>query len=120
MHTVLVVDSDPLERNLIMRHLTGAGYDLLEAANSVEAVRIANLFEGQIHLIVVSDPFGIDIARQVAAIRSSIAVLLTCHDFDEQLSLSSELPAINFAVLRKPFPPFALTDKVRRILSRIG
>jgi DNA-binding response OmpR family regulator len=119
MDTVLVVDSDPLQRNLIMRHLIDAGYDVLEAANSVEAVRIANLFKGGIQLIVVPYPLGIDIARQVAAIRTSVPVLLTSCDSNEQISLSSELPAVNFAFLQKPFPSVVLIDKVRHVLSAI-
>jgi DNA-binding response OmpR family regulator len=72
MKTVLIVDADPVERNLLTRYLTEAGHDALEAANSVEAVRIANLFEGEIHLIVVANPGAFGIAEQIVAIRSDI------------------------------------------------
>jgi DNA-binding response OmpR family regulator len=117
MDTVIVVDSDPLERNLVMRHLTDAEFHLLEAANSVEALRIANLFEGEIHLMVVPNAPGIDIARQIVAVRPSIAVLLISGDPDEQPSARSQLPTTNLAFLQKPFHPVALRDKVRHVLT---
>jgi two-component system OmpR family response regulator len=118
MDTVVVADSDPLERNLVMRYLTDAGYSLLEASNSVEALRIANSFEGEIHLVVVFYPVGIDIARQLAAVCPSIGVLLVCRDSDEQISLRSDLP-INLAFLQKPFDPMVLIDKIEYVLNRM-
>ena len=41
METILVLCSDPIERHLVTRRLTAAGYNVLEAANSVEAARLA-------------------------------------------------------------------------------
>ena len=53
METVLVVDNDPLRRNLVVHNLTRAHYLVLEAASEMEARQIAIVFRGEIHLLIV-------------------------------------------------------------------
>ena len=117
MSTVLIVDADPVERNLVMRSLSDAGYDVLEAANSVEAVQIAKLIEGDIHLAVLANPEAIDTAGAITAVRTAVAVLVVA-DPEAEIPLTSLPGTVNLAVLRKPFSATVLLEKVRNLLGR--
>jgi DNA-binding response OmpR family regulator len=113
METILVVDGDPLERNLIVRYLSDADYLVLEAANGAEAVWIADYFQGDIHLMIVEYPIGTDIAEEIARFRPGIQILLTSEHPGGQ-------PApVNFGILQKPLWPCVLIPKVRNILDGI-
>ena len=116
METVLVVEPDPMERNLAIQYLSEAGYHVLEAANLTEAAQLASLFEGDLRLVVVPHPLAIDARRQIGDIRRPVAFLLTCYDPQEQ-ALATFPPAFPFAILQKPFSP-SLIEKVRNVLRK--
>ena len=119
METILIVDDDPLERNMLVRSLTEAKYAVLEASSASEAVRISSLFEGKIHVVVLTYPSGLHIARDIAAVRPNVAFLLTSASPLEQLASVSQSTTIKFEFLHKPFFPTVLTLKVREMLNTI-
>jgi DNA-binding NtrC family response regulator len=115
MSRVLIVDADPVERNLLMRTLSDAGYDVLEAANSLEAVRIAKANEGNIHVAVIANPEANDIAVAITAIRRTLAVLVVAEPKAE-IQFKSLAHTTKFALLRTPFSANVLLDKVRNLV----
>jgi len=58
-NTVLVVDDDAASRDLMERHLTGAGYRVVTAANGDEALRLARAEQPQVITLDVMMP-GMD------------------------------------------------------------
>ena len=117
MNTVLILEAEPLQRNLLTRYLTDAGLDTLEAANLVEAARLANHIEGHIHLTVIGNSDVVDFATQIAPSRKSISVLLTSHRGEDQTLLNSLPASVNCAFLQKPFFFTVLLDKIQNLVG---
>ena len=115
METVLIVEPDPLERNLAMQYLTEAGYHVLEAANLTEAAQLASLFEEDLRLVVVPHPLATDARRQIGDLRQPVTFLLTSYNTADILPAFP--PAFTFAVLQKPFS-LSLVEKVRNVLRK--
>ena len=50
--TILIVEDDDALRNLVREILMRQGYRILEAENGIEALRVSDEHEGQIHLMI--------------------------------------------------------------------
>lgn len=118
--TVLLVDDDPLVRGLLQQILTGAGYRVLEAADSEEARQRAERHEGTIHLLLTDVEMpgvnGRVLAELMMAARPETKVLIMsgCTDDNElrQGVRTGHLPFIS-----KPFRPESLLSRVREVLE---
>jgi two-component system cell cycle sensor histidine kinase/response regulator CckA len=122
MTTILLVDDDLTVRILAQRVLQHAQYQLLEAADGEEALRLARQYEGEIHLLVadVVMPGGMsgqEVARQLSKDRPNLKVLYISGYTDDEIPYHSLLePGVNF--LPKPFNVGQLTRKVRQVLEQ--
>jgi CheY-like chemotaxis protein len=117
MHTVLILDSDPVARNVAMQLLADAGYSVLEASSSAEALQIVNLFKGEIHLVVIANDEMVDAAKEIAARRAPISMLLPSRGSPDQ-RLPGWLPAdVNIVFLEKPLLPAVLLENIRDLLN---
>jgi len=120
--TVLLVEDEPLVRDLAHRILSQQGYKVLEAANGEEALRVAHEHGGEeIHLlltdVVMPQMGGKDLADQLKIPRPDIKVLYTSGYTDNAIVHHGVLePGIHF--LQKPFSSNALSHKVREVLDR--
>jgi DNA-binding NtrC family response regulator len=122
MTTILLVDDDVKVRILAQRVLQHAKYQLLEAADGEEALRLAQQYEGEIHLLVadVVMPGGMsghEVAEQLSKDRPNLKVLYISAYADDEIADHGVLgPGINF--LPKPFNVAELTGKVRQALEQ--
>src|SRR3954471_2954376 len=112
MHTVLVVEDDPVVRALMVRTLSAKGYRTLEARDGIEALdQLAA--EPDIELVVTDIVMprmnGVELAQQLVA--SARARLLFVSAFGEEYN---ELPA---SLVEKPFSQAALIAEVDRLLD---
>jgi nitrogen-specific signal transduction histidine kinase len=119
---VLLVEDEPLVRNLAARILRNQGYTLLEATNGGEAIRVAHEHaREEIHLlltdIVMPQMGGKELAERLRVIRPSIKVLFTSGYTDNTIVQHGLLDP-DIAFLEKPFSPAALVRKVREVLDR--
>ncbi len=119
--TVLVVEDEPLVRSMIMRTLREQGYRILEAANGNEALRLAEEYEGEIHLlltdVVMPQMGGKELQERLAALRPGIRALFVSGYTDNAIAHRGILdPGVAF--LQKPFTSAALARKVRQVLDR--
>ena len=120
--TVLLVEDEPLVRGLAIRVLRGHGYNILEAANGIEAL---NVFQEhaveKIHLlltdVVMPQMGGKELADRLKKLRPSIKVLFT-SGYTDQAIVQRGLLNLDFAFLEKPFSPSGLVRKVREVLDR--
>lgn len=120
--TILLVEDEPLVRDLAHRFLTEHGYTILEAADGEEALRAAQEHAGKrIHLlltdVVMPQMGGKELADRLRRLRPSIKVLYTSGYTDEAIVHHGVLdPGTHF--LQKPFSPKTLLHKVREVLDR--
>ncbi len=113
-HTVLVVDDEPVVRNLVCTVLASRGLEPIGAADGIEALRALEARRPAIGLVIsdVRMPgiTGIELAHLLRNEQPDLPVLL----------ISGHLPdgpaALSFPFLPKPFSPAALLEHFRRLL----
>ena len=120
--TVLLVEDEPLVRGLAIRVLRGHGYNVLEAANGIEALNVFQEHAGEkIHLlltdVVMPQMGGKELADRLKTHRPGIKVLFT-SGYTDQAIVQRGLLNLDFAFLEKPFSPSGLVRKVREVLDR--
>ncbi len=117
-HEVLVVDDEPMVREVVARYLERDGLRVHEAADGAAA--LAWLADHHPDLVVLDIMLpgtdGLTILRQLRVDGDVPVILLTARadEFDRVLGL--ELGADDYVV--KPFSPRELTARVRTVLRR--
>ena len=118
MSKVLVVDDDPHIRRLAGTFLHNAGFDIVEAADGIEAM--AKLDEGRVDLVVLDvmmpNMDGWELCRHVRASYDVPLLMLTAKDETSQKIKGFELGTDDYMV--KPFEPLELVARVRSLLKR--
>jgi PAS domain S-box-containing protein len=119
--TILLVEDEQLVRNLTREILVRNGYEVLEAADGLEALRASRRFEGPIHLmltdVVMPRMSGRELVEQIRPLRPEMRVLYVSGYSEEAIARQGQLtPGIE--LLPKPFTPGVLTAKIREILDR--
>jgi CheY-like chemotaxis protein len=118
--TVLVVEDEPLVRELARRSLARHGYVVLEAAGPAEALEVCASHRGRIDVllsdVVMPGLSGPELAREVVALRPEIRTLFMSGYTDEALAQHGVLEA-DVAFIEKPFTPKALAQRVRDLVE---
>jgi CheY-like chemotaxis protein len=113
---ILLVDDEPMIRNIARIVLEGEGYFTLSAADGQEALLLSRKFPGTIHLVLsdVTMPKmdGLELRDRLGQERRATRVLLMS-------GLQVELPAEQ-PFLQKPFTLDVLRERVREMLSNVG
>jgi two-component system cell cycle sensor histidine kinase/response regulator CckA len=121
--TVLVVEDEAPVRALAGRILRNNGYTVLEAAESVEALRIAREYGRDIHLVltdvVMPGMSGRELACKLEALKPGIKALYISGYTDEAIVHHGILDS-NVAFLQKPFTTDGLAHKVREVIEDRG
>ncbi len=118
--TILLVEDELSVRGFAVQVLRENGYNLLEAVNGSEALRMVQEYAGEIHLlltdVVMPQVGGKELAQKLKALRPNIKVLFTSGYTDNAIVHHGVLePGVKF--LQKPFSPAALAQKVREVLD---
>lgn len=119
--TILLVEDEPMVRNLSRKALLSLGYQVLEAANGAEAMRLwRELKEEQVDLII-SDVImpqvgGVDLARWLRVQDPAALVLFTSGYTFDALE-NTELQTGQNRFLHKPYTIPQLAGKVRELLD---
>jgi two-component system, cell cycle sensor histidine kinase and response regulator CckA len=121
---VLVLEDDPLVRNLITRNLTSHGFDVTETAEGTETIRRyqESMDAGRVYDLVVLDltiPNGLGGVRTMERLRQMhpdvVAIVSSGYSDDPVMAKPS---AYGFsAVLPKPYEPADLIRLVKSVLS---
>ena len=64
--TILVVEDEPIVRNIIMKSLVREDYRVLEADSAAEALEVSQTFSGTIYLLIADHTLKTMTGRQVA------------------------------------------------------
>ena len=118
--TILVVEDEPVLRQMIVDFLESTGYKVLSAESASDAVSHVQLFPGTIDAlltdIVMTDMNGADLARFLCALRPELRVLYMSGYSDGALGDKFVLPK-DVAFLQKPFSRLKLAHKLREVLD---
>lgn len=132
--TVLVVDDDGAIVTLCATILREAGFKILQAEGSSEALKICTEHQGPIDLLltdlVLSPPMfqlasssnlfphvhGHELAKRAVAIRQGLRVALMSGNPDQELA-SHGITRGRLPYIQKPFAPEQLVTFVRQVLA---
>jgi signal transduction histidine kinase/CheY-like chemotaxis protein len=116
--TVLVAEDEDAVRELAVGSLERRGYRVLAASSGEEALKIANAYDGTIHLlisdVVMPGMKGPELAERFRVLRPGVQVLLM-SGYATDVVTSTDLKEATF--LTKPFAPETLGKIVRQILD---
>ncbi len=115
---VLVVDDEPLVREVVGRYLERDGYRVMVAADGDEALRLLGSATPELVVLDVMLPGvgGLDVLADLRRRGEVPVILLTARGEEADRVLGLELGADDYVV--KPFSPRELTARVRSVLRR--
>jgi DNA-binding response OmpR family regulator len=118
MRTILVVDDEPIVREVVVRYLERDGYRTLEAG---DGDRARELVERESPDLVVLDVMlpgqdGLDLCRWIRSQSSLPVIMLTARGEEADRIVGLELGADDYVT--KPFSPRELAARVRTVLRR--
>jgi len=118
MATVLVVDDEPIVREVVVRYLAREGHRTLEAADG-EAAKSA-IERGDPDLVVLDVMLpgadGLEVCRWIRARSELPVIMLTARGEEADRIVGLELGADDYVT--KPFSPRELAARVRSVLRR--
>lgn len=124
---ILVLEDDPLVRSLIVRNLTGNGFDVVESSEGSETVRMyqESVTQGRAFDLVILDlsiPNGMGGVRAMEKLRAidpDVFAIVSSGYSDDPVMANPG--AYGFAaVLPKPYEPADMLRLVRNILATRG
>lgn len=116
--TVLVVDDEPMVREVLTRYLEHDGFHVVEAADGDEAVEKLDACQADLVLLDLMLPkrHGLDVLRHARATSDVPVILLTALGDEQDRVAGLELGADDYVV--KPFSPREVAARVRSVLRR--
>jgi DNA-binding response OmpR family regulator len=118
--TILVVDDEPTIVEVVGRYIKRAGYETLEAADGLEALRLAERFRPDLIVLDVMLPGidGIEVMQRLhEGYRGSVPVILLTARGEETDRLAGLRRGADDYVV-KPFSPAELVARVDAVLRR--
>jgi two-component system cell cycle sensor histidine kinase/response regulator CckA len=118
--TVLVVEDDPIVREVTCRTLQAQGYRCLETDSGEEALDLVRQGGEEIEVVVTDVVMphmsGRELAEKIAELRPTIPVLfMSAYPSDDVIRRGLLAPGAQ--LVQKPFAPEVLAAKLRELLS---
>ena len=122
METILVVEDEPVLREMVCEILRQYDYQVIEAGSGVEALRVWDQFEGQIDLLLTDMvmPEGLtgrELAVQLKKRKPELKVIYSSGYSPD--STNREFGQDETVFLAKPYLPPQLARTVRQTLDSI-
>jgi CheY-like chemotaxis protein len=119
--TILIVEDQEEVRSLIVKSLSGQGYQVLETSSGDEALAYAAKHSGPIHMlltdVVMPGMNGKVLAERMLELRPGIRVLYM-SGYTENVVAHKGILDSGIDYLQKPFSPALLAIRVREVLER--
>jgi CheY-like chemotaxis protein len=120
LETVLLVEDEAAVRSLTSRILRDRGYNVLEAADGMEALNISQEYKSEIHMVltdvVMPGMGGKALVSRIGELRPGVKTLFISGYTDNAISHHGILDS-GVAFLQKPFTLDGLVRKVREVLD---
>ena len=118
--TILLVEDEPMVREMTARALQSAGYSVIEASSAEEALKKASLYKGDLDLlltdIIMQDMNGVDLYQRIIYSRPDLKVLYM-SGYTTELLGAFELAVSSENYIQKPFSIKNLSRSIRNILG---
>jgi DNA-binding response OmpR family regulator len=120
MTTVLVVDDEPIVREVVVRYLEREGYRTLEAADGDQARELVEREDPNLVVLDLMLPGmdGLALCRWIRSTSQLPVIMLTARGEEADRIVGLELGADDYVT--KPFSPRELAARVRSVLRRSG
>ena len=117
---ILLVEDEPLVREVTAEVLTAAGYNVWKACNAAEALALFRQHGAHIELLITDvklpDRSGPSLAEKLYALGGKFSTILT-SGYPESWALKAGTSLGEFTYLAKPFSAELLKQKVREVLQ---
>jgi len=118
--TILLVEDEPIVRDLAIKLLKRLGYHVLHAENGGEALLLAEKYTETIHLlltdVIMPGMNGRQLSERVKLIHPEMKVLFT-SGYTENVIVHHGMVEQGIQFIGKPYSPIALAKKIREILK---
>ncbi|MCX7944300.1 MAG: ATP-binding protein [Deltaproteobacteria bacterium] len=119
--TILLVEDDPMVRDITARILKTSGYKVLSASSPSEALKLISETNEKIDLllsdIIMPDINGVELSKMILAKLPNLKILLMSGYTEDTLSgLNIKQRPID--IIQKPFDSMALRKKIREVLNK--
>ncbi len=120
LHTILLIDDEPMLRRMIKEYMRNEGYRFLEASDGNEALGLLEREPVSLVLLDVMMPNldGWSTLRQIRRLGDVPVILLTARGEEQDRVFGFELGADDYIV--KPFSPRELLLRIKALLKRTG
>lgn len=120
--SVLVVDDEPEIRELLRVSLEAEGYEILEAGDGLEAIRMVRHARPDLIILDIMMPYmdGLEVLRRLEADSDTAGlpvVFLSVCTSDLDIMQGLEQGAVEY--ITKPFDPFEVAHMVRMMLEEL-
>src|SRR5205085_5421961 len=115
--TILVAEDDATVAEFVRSLLKGNGFNVLEAANGLEAMELWNAHSSEIDLLLTDMVMprgmsGVDLAENLTALKGDLKVVYTSGHSQDAFHCHLELRE-GFNYLAKPYAPSRLLQTIR-------
>ncbi len=120
MATVLVVDDEPIVRDVVVRYLRREGYETLEAGDGLRARELVREHEPSLVVLDLMLPGmdGLQLCQWIRGHSDLPVIMLTARAEEADRIVGLEIGADDYVT--KPFSPRELAARVRTVLRRSG
>jgi len=122
--TILLVDDEAVQRNLMRQALQAEGYHVLESADYEEALVVHERHLGDIDLLLIDLRLpggnGYELSRTMLTLEPHLKVLFISGHAGSALCKFFEMEVTDVHFLQKPFLAQDLVDRVRSVLETAG
>jgi DNA-binding response OmpR family regulator len=118
MTTILVVDDEPIVRDVVVRYLNRDGFETLEAADGDDARRLIETHSPSLVVLDLMLPGvdGLELCRWIRGRSDVPVIMLTARGEETDRIVGLELGADDYVT--KPFSPRELATRVKAVLRR--
>lgn len=118
--TLLLVDDEPMIREMLEEDLAAAGFDILAAANGREAIAILDAYSNDIAGLVTDIRLGQgqngwDVARHARALSSTMPIVYMTGDSAGELDVQG---VANSLLVHKPLAAAQIFSAITSLLQR--
>lgn len=116
-HTILVVENEPLLRELLKKHFKDEGYRVREAADGKEGLVLFQAHAIDLVVLDVKLPElnGLDLCRHIRKTSDVPIIMLIAREDEQDALLGFELGADDYVM--KPYSPPLLMVRAKRLLN---